>query len=96
MTEILQLAQLVQHHRVAKVNVGRGRIEPELATQWLAGRRRACQLVREFAFNQEFVAAALGNGQGAIDIGSARKLGRRLGHGCGNCTRQLRSADGIG
>ena len=47
MAEVLQLAQLVQHHRVAEMDVGRGRIEAELAAQRLAARVRARELLRE-------------------------------------------------
>jgi hypothetical protein len=35
--QVLQLAQLVQHHGVAEVDVGRRRVQPELDAQRLAG-----------------------------------------------------------
>ena len=36
MPEILQLAHLIEHHRMAKMQIGRGRIEPELDPQMAA------------------------------------------------------------
>ena len=52
MAEILQLAHLVEHDRVADVDVGRGRIEAELDTQRLARGRAASELLLEFFFDQ--------------------------------------------
>ena len=86
MTEVLQLAHLVQHDRVADVDVGRGRIEAELDTQRLACRRAPGELLREFVFDQQFVDAALGNGERMTDFvgdregGSGIRLGGLGGH----------------
>jgi hypothetical protein len=53
--QVLQLAQLVQHHGVAQVQVGRGRVQAQLDAQRLAALFRARQLLGEFAFDQQFV-----------------------------------------
>ena len=54
MAEVLRLAQLVQHHRVPEVDVGRGRVEAELDAQRLA----AGELLRELRLDEELVRAA--------------------------------------
>ncbi len=63
MAEILQLAHLVQHHRVAQVNVGRGGIQAELDAQGRAGGAAAGQLGGEFGDDEQFVATPLGHAQ---------------------------------
>ena len=73
MAEILQLAHLVQHDRMADVDVGRGRIETELDAQRLARRGAPRELLREFVFDQQFVAAAFGDGERALHIVGDRK-----------------------
>src|SRR6185369_15606963 len=45
--EVLELAQLAQHHGVAEVQVGRGRIEAELDAQRLPARDRLREALRE-------------------------------------------------
>ncbi|MCY1455940.1 hypothetical protein D9M71_731150 [compost metagenome] len=64
MAEVLQLAQLVQHHGVADMDVGRGRIQAQLDAQRHAGGFAARQLLHPFGFDQQFVAATLGDLQG--------------------------------
>ena len=61
MAEVLQLAHLVEHHRVAEVQVGRGRVEAELDAQRRAALFGARQFLREFGFDQEFVDTAFGD-----------------------------------
>ncbi len=58
MPQVLHLPHLVQHDGVADVDVRRGRVEPELDPQRLAGRPGALQLGGDFGFDQEFVRAA--------------------------------------
>ena len=59
MAEILQLTHLVQHDRMADVDVGRGRIEPELDAQRLAARGAPRELLCEFVFDQQLVTPRL-------------------------------------
>jgi hypothetical protein len=56
--EVLQLAHLVQHHRMAQVQVGRRRIQPQLDPQGDAGLLAARQLAQPFLFDQQFVTAS--------------------------------------
>ncbi len=70
MPHVLQLAHLVQHHRVAQVDVGRGGVQPQLDAQRHAGGAAAGQLADELGFDQEFVAATLGYTQIGFDFGS--------------------------
>ncbi len=70
MAEVLQLSQLVQHDRVAQVDVGRGWIEAKLATQWLTGRPRPRQLLRKLGLHQEFVATTLHQRERVLDFPS--------------------------
>ena len=66
MAEILQLAQLVEHHRVTDVNVGRRGIKAELAAQLAAFGLGARELLLKFAFNEKRVHAAA-NGVHRLD-----------------------------
>ena len=59
MAEVLHLAHLVQHHRVAEMDVRRGGIEAELDAQRLA----AGELVRDLGLDDELVGAALEDGE---------------------------------
>jgi hypothetical protein len=77
--EVLQLAHLVQHDRVADVDVGRGRVEPELDAQRLAGGRAARELLRELFLDQQFVDTALRDGERVADFVGDRKTGLELG-----------------
>ena len=63
--QVLQLAQLVELHRMAEVQVGPRRVEAFLDPQRLA----AGELGDELALDQQFVCAALENGKmvGYID-----------------------------
>ena len=54
MAEVLQLAQLVDQHRVTEVQVRRGRIEARLDAQ----RFTRLQSVDQFGLDQQFFAAA--------------------------------------
>jgi hypothetical protein len=58
MPQVLQLAHLVQHHRMAEVDVRRGRVQAELDAQRLPGRLRARQLLQPVGLGQQLVAAA--------------------------------------
>ena len=83
MAEVLQLAHLVQHDRVADVDVGRGRIETELDAQRRAGGRAAGQLLQEFFFDQQLVRAALRDFERVTNLVGDRKGWRVLGGGLG-------------
>jgi hypothetical protein len=50
MTELLKVPHLSNEHRVAEVNIGRGRIEPGLDTQRFSGASGAFKLSPEFVF----------------------------------------------
>ncbi len=50
MTEVLQLAHLVEHHGVADVDVGRGRVQAQLDAQWHTGCFRASELGQPVGF----------------------------------------------
>ncbi len=45
MSEVLKLPQLPQHNRVAEMNVGGGRVDPELDTQRTTERQLLAQLI---------------------------------------------------
>ncbi len=80
MPEVLHLAHLVEHDRVPDVDVRRGRVEAELDPQWLASR----ELLRHFALDQQFVGAALEDGELVGDIhghDDCFRKGRALPHG---------------
>jgi hypothetical protein len=64
MPQILQLAQFVEHHRVPKMDVRRGRVQAELAAQGGAAGFRARQFGDQLGLDQQFVAAALDARQG--------------------------------
>ena len=66
--EILKLAELVEHHRVADMNVGRRRIETELAAERRSRRLRAGELLLELGLNEEGVRAAGNGGHGFADV----------------------------
>ena len=78
-TEVLELAQLVEHDRVADVNVGRGRVEPELAAKGFARGLRARELLLELRFDQKGVRAAANERHRFADlVGNGVKLLSRL------------------
>ena len=81
---VLELAQLAEHDRVAQVDVGRGRVDPELDAQRAAERQLALELA-----GREHVDRA---GRKALGVAHARAEGlgevRRAGH----AERQGRSA----
>ena len=56
-----KLAQLVQHHGMAEVQVRGGRVGAELDAQRFAAFLGAGQLLCKFAFDQQFVDTALGD-----------------------------------
>lgn len=68
MAEVLELAKLVEHHRVADVNVRSRRVKAELAAQGAAGRLRAGELLLELALNEEGVRAAGDELHGLADV----------------------------
>jgi hypothetical protein len=85
--QVLQLAQLVQHHGVAQVQVGRGRVEAQLDAQRLAALFGTRQFLGEFALDQQLVDTAFSNGKCFLDSIAERKS-RRC---CVFCiTRKLR------
>ncbi len=61
--QILQLPELVEHHGVADMNVGRGGVEAEFDAQRLAGLVAAGQFGDPVGLHQQFGAAAFGDGQ---------------------------------
>ena len=84
MAQVLQLAHLVQDHGVAEVQVGRGRVQAQLDAQWLAALLGARQLLREFAFDEQLIDAALGDGQRFLHLVGEGQAGRScLGSGGG-------------
>lgn len=72
MAERLELAQLVQKHRMTQVEVGGRRIEARLDPQALTG----AEPFRELGFYEDLVRSAPDDGQGVIDL-----RGRGLFHG---------------
>ncbi|MNV24319.1 hypothetical protein D3C71_1153800 [compost metagenome] len=64
MAQILQLPHLVQHHRVADVDVGSRGIEPEFDAQRLACGLRARQLLDPFVLRQQLLHATQGDFEG--------------------------------
>ncbi len=56
--EVLQLAHFVQHHGVADVDIGRGRVQPQLDAQRLAAGLRARQLLHPLVLRQQLLHAA--------------------------------------
>ncbi|MCY1544886.1 hypothetical protein D9M68_807960 [compost metagenome] len=65
---VLQLAHLVQHHRVTQVDVRRGRVQPQLDAQGHARGSAPGQLTSELGFDQKLVATALGYTQICFDF----------------------------
>ncbi len=63
-TEVLELPQLVDDHRVAEVQVGGGRIEAELHPEGASG----LQLPDEVLLDQQFLTAAFDRGQLMVDV----------------------------
>ena len=63
--EILELAELLEHDREAEVDVGRGRVDPELHAQWPAERQLALE-------------AALGQAVDGVTGQPGRRLGRAV------------------
>ena len=63
MAQILQLAHLVEDHRVAHVNVGGGRVQAQLDAQRRAGGFGADQLPDPLGFGDQFIAATQADGQ---------------------------------
>ena len=68
MTEILQLTHFVQDHGMTQMQVGGSRVQAQLDAQRLAALFGARQLLRKFAFDEQFVDAALGDGQRFLDF----------------------------
>ena len=64
---VMQLAHLAQHHRVAEVNVGRGRVQAELDAQRNAGGLGAGEFGDPVRLGQELFAAAARNGERIAD-----------------------------
>ena len=63
--EVLEVAQLVDQHGVAEVQVGRGRVEAGLDAQRAAG----FEFFDQFGLDQQFVGAALDQRQLGVDLG---------------------------
>jgi len=79
--QVLQLAHFVQHHGMPQVDVGRRGIQSQLDTQRHASGAAARQLAHELGLDQQFIAAALGDAQVGLDLGS--NGGFRVGHSQG-------------
>ncbi|MNG25135.1 hypothetical protein D3C85_559040 [compost metagenome] len=75
MAQVLQLAHLVQHHRVAQVDVRGGGIQPQLDAQRHAGRAALGQLASELGFDQQLIAATLGYTQISFNFRCDRGFG---------------------
>ena len=75
MAQVLKLAQLVDHHRVPEMQVGRSRVQAELHSKWPPG----FELFAQLGLDDQFIAAALDDFQLAIDVA----------HGCRWLTRRL-------
>ncbi|ABA51107.1 hypothetical protein BURPS1710b_3413 [Burkholderia pseudomallei 1710b] len=88
MAEILQLAHLVQHDRVAEVDVGRRRIEAQLDAQRLVRRRAFRELLRELFLDQQLVNTALRDGERMADFIGDREGGLGSGIGAHRCKRK--------
>ena len=54
MSQVLELPHLVQHHRVADVDVGRGGVQTQLDAQRHAVLLRTCQLLLPFSLRDQF------------------------------------------
>ena len=72
--EVLKLAQLVEHDRVADVDVGSRRVEAELAAQRFTGHLGAGELLFELLLNEERVGAAADEGHRLADVVGNREL----------------------
>ena len=68
MSQVLHLAHLVQHDRVAEVNVGRGGVETQLDAQRRLCHLRARKLGGNFRLDQELVGTTLENGELVFDV----------------------------
>ena len=80
--EVLELAQLLQHDRVAEVDVGRGRVDPELDAQLAPVARGGRQLGLQAALGQALdgVARQVGGvGQAAVPCGRNASVAARRG-----------------
>ncbi len=67
MPEILQLAHLVEHHGVPKMQVGGRWVQSEFDAQRLAGGFGPCELAHEVLFDKQFVASTQRDGQRLTD-----------------------------
>ena len=76
MAKILQLAHLVEDNGMTYMNVRCGRIQAQLDTQWHPGCFATRKFPQPLGFNQQFVAAALGNFQG-MHYGRCEGIGIR-------------------
>ncbi len=68
MPQVLELSELVQDDRVPEVDVGRGRVESQLAAQRDSGGRRPGELLRELGLDQQFVTATPDRGQRLLHV----------------------------
>ncbi|MNW01935.1 hypothetical protein D3C71_1976430 [compost metagenome] len=64
MAKVLELAQLVQHHGMTQVDVRRGGVQAQLDTERHPGGLAAGELLEPLGFDQQLVAATLGDLQG--------------------------------
>ena len=64
MAQVLKLAQLVDHHRVTEMQVGRSRVQAELHSQRPSG----FELFAQLGFDDQFIAAALDDSQLVVDV----------------------------
>jgi len=79
--EVLQLTHLVQHDRVAQVQVRRRGVEPELDPQRLPGPLGPDELAKEVLLDQQLVAASLRDGEGPTGGRGRLRLGVVGRHG---------------
>ncbi|MNS65553.1 hypothetical protein D3C72_987230 [compost metagenome] len=80
--QVLELAHLVEHHRVSDMNIRCGRVQAQLDAQRLAGGFRLLELLHPLVLRQQFVSAAEGYFEGlSYTIGEAGGCNRFGVHG---------------
>jgi hypothetical protein len=81
MAQVLQLAHLVEHHGVAQVNVGRGRVQAQLDAQRHAGGFGPGQLLDPLVLGQQLIDSAQSDFQRLVhSVGHGKTCNSRLIH----------------
>ena len=68
MAQVLQLAHFVQHHGVANVDVGRGRVQAQFDAQRLARGFRTHQFFHPFVLGKQFFTTPTRHAQGVLNM----------------------------